>query len=178
MAKTSTNNIQNLDEDWGNDENVGLPFSGEAVQTFIKSYLKNVTAAAWFDPTNYTMYFFASQEDRDKYINDPTSVAPTFSCPMNFSSVLYRVNITNNTGTTNINVATNSGTCPISATFVVQTKSITDLSWTDTQTACYVTIMIDRGLTGIYENITERTLYPPGSVPGAGAGNEPREDSV
>ena len=164
MAKTSTNNIQNLDEDWGNDENVGLPFSGEAVQTFIKSYLKNVTAAAWFDPTNYTMYFFASQEDRDKYINDPTSVAPTFSCPMNFSSVLYRVNITNNTGTTNINVATNSGTCPISATFVVQTKSITDLSWTDTQTACYVTIMIDRGLTGIYENITERTLYPPGST--------------
>ena len=164
MAKTSTNSIQSLNEDWGNDENVGLPFSGEAVQTFIKSYLKNVIAAAWFDPANYTMYFFASQEDRDKYINDPTSVAPTFSCQMNFSSVLYRVNITNNTGTTNINVATNSGTCPISATFVVQTKAITDLSWTDTQTACYVTIMIDRGLTGIYENITERTLYPPGST--------------
>ena len=165
MAKTSQNNIQNLDEDWGNDANVGLPFSGEAVQAFIKSYLRNVTAAAWFDPTNYTMYFFASEEDRNSFINDPSQTSlPTFSCPMNFSSVLYRVNITNNTGTTNINVATNSGTCPISATFVVQTKSITDLSWTDTQTACYVTIMIDRGLTGIYENITERTLYPAGAT--------------
>lgn len=165
MAKVSTNPIQNLDEDWGNDPNVNLPFSGEAVQAFIKSYLRNVTAAAYFDPTNYTMYFFASEEDRNSFINDPSQTSlPTFSCPMNFSSTLYRVNITNNTGTTNINVATNSGTCPISATFVVQTKSITDLAWTDTQTGCYVTIMIDRGLTGIYENITERTLYPAGAT--------------
>lgn len=165
MAKVSTNPIQNLDEDWGNDPNVNLPFSGEAVQAFIKSYLRNVTAAAYFDPTNYTMYFFASEEDRNSFINDPSQTSlPTFSCPMNFSSTLYRVNITNNTGTTNINVATNSGTCPISTTFVVQTKSITDQAWTDTQTGCYVTIMIDRGLTGIYENITERTLYPAGAT--------------
>ena len=165
MAKVSTNPIQNLDEDWGNDPNVNLPFSGEAVQAFIKSYLRNVTAAAYFDPTNYTMYFFASEEDRNSFINDPSQTSlPTFSCPMNFSSTLYRVNITNNTGTTNINVATNSGSCPISATFVVQTKSITDLAWTDTQTGCYVTIMIDRGLTGVYENITERTLYPAGAT--------------
>ena len=89
MAKTSQNNIQNLDEDWGNDANVGLPFSGEAVQAFIKSYLRNVTAAAWFDPTNYTMYFFASEEDRNSFINDPSQTSlPTFSCPMNFSPTI------------------------------------------------------------------------------------------
>lgn len=165
MARVSPNPIENLEQDWGNDTNVNLPFGGEAVQNFIKSFLRNVTAAAWFNPTNYTMYFFANAEDRDRFMNDQSlTTLPIFSCPMNFSSTLYRVNITNNIGSTNLNVATNSGTCPVSATFVVQTKSITDTEWTDTQTGCYVTIMIDRGLTGIYENITERTLYPAGST--------------
>jgi len=165
MAKTSTNNIQNLDDDWGNDPDVNLPYSGEAVQTFIKSYLRNVTAAAYFDPTNYTMYFFASQEDRDSFINDTSQTAlPIFACPMSFSSTLYRVDITNNTGSTVINTATNAGTLNLSTTFKVQTKSITDPAWSDTQTGCFVTIYIDRGLTGNYVPLTERILYPAGST--------------
>lgn len=42
MAKYSTNNIPegNYDADWGNDTSVGLPYSGEAVQKFIKDELK------------------------------------------------------------------------------------------------------------------------------------------
>ena len=165
MAKTSTNNIQNLDDDWGNDPDVNLPYSGEAVQTFIKSYLRNVTAAAYFDPTNYTMYFFASQEDRDSFINDTSQTTlPVFSCPMSFSSTLYRVDITNNTGSTVINTATNAGRLNLSTTFMVQTKSITDPAWNDTQTGCFVTIYIDRGLTGNYVPLTERILYPAGST--------------
>ena len=165
MAKTSTNNIQNLDDDWGNDPDVNLPYSGEAVQTFIKSYLRNVTAAAYFDPTNYTMYFFASQEDRDSFINDTSQTTlPIFACPMSFSSTLYRVDITNNTGSTVINTATNAGTLNLSTTFMVQTKSITDPAWSDTQAGCFVTIYIDRGLTGNYVPLTERILYPAGST--------------
>lgn len=165
MAKTSTNSIQNLDEDWGNDTNVNLPFDGAAVQAFIKSYLRKVTSAAYFDPTNYTMYFFASEEDRNSFINDPSQTGlPVFSCPMNFSSTLYRVDITNNTGTTQINTATNAGALTLSTTFRVQTKSITDPSWSDAQTGCYVTVLIDRGLTGTYTPITERALYAAGST--------------
>ncbi len=165
MAKTSTNSIQSLNEDWSNDTNVNLPFSGEAVQTFIKSYLRNVTAAAWFDPVSYTMYFFANDTDRDSFINDTSQTTlPTFSCPMNFSSTLYRVNITNNTGSTVINTATNAGSLTLSTTFMVQTKAITDYAWSDTQTGCYVTILIDRGLTGTYTAITERALYAAGST--------------
>ena len=165
MAKVSGNNITNLNEDWGLDQNTNLPFSGQAVQTFIKSFLRNVTAAAWFDPTNYTMYFFGSAEDRDAFIADTSlTTLITFSCPMNFSSTMYRVNITNNTGQTIINTATNSGTLPLSATFYVQTKSISDTEWSDTQTGAYVTIGIDRGVTGIYTPLTERILYPAGST--------------
>lgn len=165
MAKVSGNNITNLNEDWGLDQNTNLPFSGQAVQTFIKSFLRNVTAAAWFDPTNYTMYFFGSAEDRDAFIADTSlTTLITFSCPMNFSSTMYRVNIVNNTGQTIINTATNSGELPLSATFSVQTKSISDTEWSDTQTGAYVTIGIDRGVTGIYTPLTERILYPAGST--------------
>lgn len=40
MAKVSTNPITNIDQDWGNDPNTGLPFSGKEVQAFIKGELK------------------------------------------------------------------------------------------------------------------------------------------
>ena len=165
MAKVSPNSIQNLQEDWGHDQNTNLPFSGESVQAFIKSFLKNVTTAAWFDTATATMYFFASSEDRDSFINDQSQATlPVFSCPMNFSGELYRVNITNNNGSTALNVATNSGTLPLSVSYVVQKKAITETSWTDTVTRCYVTVYIDRGLTGNYAAITERTLYNSGAT--------------
>ena len=165
MAKASTNPITSLNQDWGHDTDTNLPFSGEAVQNFIKSYLRSVTGAAWFNPSNYTMYFFASAEDRDAFISDPTQTTlVVFSCPMNFSSTMYRVDITNNTGSTVINTATNAESCQLSASFVVQTKSITDQSWTDTQTGCYVTIGIDRGLSGNYVTIADRTLYASGAT--------------
>ena len=164
MAKVSPNRIQNLQENWALDENTNLPFGGEAVQAFIKSYLRNITKAAWFDSSTATMYFFATEEDRDAFISDSSqSSLPVFSCQMNFSGTLYRVNITNNNGATALNVATNAGTLPLSVSYVVQEKAITDTSWTDTVTRCYVTVFIDRGLTGEYEAISERTLYNSGA---------------
>ena len=162
MAKISPNNIQNLDENWGFDQNTELPFSGEAVQAFIKSFLRKVTAAAWFDTTTATIYFFATEEDRDIFVGDRSRTdLVSFSCPMNFSGTLYQVKVTNNNGSTNLNVATNSGTCPLSLSFIVQEKAITETQWTDTNTPCYVTIFIDRGLTGNYVALTERILYNP-----------------
>ena len=41
MAKVSTNPIETYEQDWGNDPKTGLPFSGEAVQKFIKDELRN-----------------------------------------------------------------------------------------------------------------------------------------
>ena len=165
MAKVSPNNIHDLTQNWGHDEETNLPFSGEAVQTFIKSFLRNVTTAAWFDTMSATMYFFASTEDRDIFMGDTSRTdLVVFSCPMNFSGTLYRVNITNNNGAAALNVATNAGTLPLSVSYVVQEKSITDTAWADTVTRCYVTILIDRGLTGNYEALTERILYNSGAT--------------
>lgn len=41
MAKVSTNPIETYEQDWGNDPKTGLPFSGAAVQKFIKDELKD-----------------------------------------------------------------------------------------------------------------------------------------
>lgn len=166
MGKISPNNITSLNQDWGMDTAVNLPFSGAAVQAFIKSYLRNVSGAAWFNEATSTMYFFATAEDRDAFITDQSrTYLITFSCVMNFGSTqMYRVNITNNTGSTVVNVAVNDGTCPLSTSFVVQTKGLTDPSWEDTQLGAYVTIYVDRGVTGQFVPITERTLYPTGST--------------
>lgn len=40
MAKVSTNAITDYGQDWSNDTSTGLPYSGEAVQTFIKEELQ------------------------------------------------------------------------------------------------------------------------------------------
>lgn len=47
MAKTSPNEIQGFNDDWSKDERNGLPYSGEAVQEFIKKNLR--TAVEGFD---------------------------------------------------------------------------------------------------------------------------------
>lgn len=160
----NTGPIPNLSADWGSDAH-GDPYSGSAIQAFIKSFLQHVTAAAWFNPTNNTMYFFASEDDKAAFISDPTQVQyVVFSCPFEFTSTLYRVNIVNNNGNTTLNVATNEGTLVLSNTFTVQTKAISDPDWTDTQVGAYVTISIDRGVTGVFTPLTQRTLYPAGST--------------
>lgn len=49
MAKVSTNPITNIDQDWGNDPNTDLPFSGKEVQAFIKGELKRKAETADLD---------------------------------------------------------------------------------------------------------------------------------
>lgn len=165
MAKVSDNRIRYLREDWGNDENTNLPFSGQEVQRFIKSYLQNVTAAAWFDPRVSTLYFFSSEFDRDSFINDTSlTTLPVFTCPMDFSGTLYQVKVTNNNLATDLNVATNSMTLPLSLSYVVQEKDVTATNWADTARACMVSILIDRYMTGEYEQIKEPELYNPGTT--------------
>ena len=65
MAKISINKITSLSEDWGSDSRNGLPYSGQAVQDFIKEGIATANTAyaeragaSYFDPSVYTQYFF------------------------------------------------------------------------------------------------------------------------
>jgi hypothetical protein len=65
MAKISTNNIPNIEADWGLDEKTGLPYSGQAVQKFIKDTLNEKTASVYFDSGKSALYAFRSESDKE-----------------------------------------------------------------------------------------------------------------
>ncbi len=81
--KTSPNSIENLTQSWGNDPANGLPFSGQAVEDFIKSQLggisKKIGCWCWSsspDASNfYHLWGFASEADKTAYLADPEGSA-------------------------------------------------------------------------------------------------------
>ena len=165
MPKISPNNITSLSQDWSNDEQTGLPFSGAAVQQFIKSYLGSIARATYFDPTSMTLYYFASEEDRQAFIDNPQLTRLVlFSTGITFSSDLYRIALTNNNNSTTLNVATNQTEINLSIDFEVQTKAVTDTSWHATNSGVIATAYVDVGSIGEYEQISEPTVYTAGQT--------------
>ena len=69
--KISENAIPDINADWGKDASNGLPYSGSAVQTFIKSQFASKIGLLYYDTTSNTYKCFANDEDRDAYIDDP-----------------------------------------------------------------------------------------------------------
>ena len=69
--KISENSIPDIHADWGNDKENNLPYSGSAVQTFIKSQFASKIGLLYYDATSNTYKCFANDEDRDAYIDDP-----------------------------------------------------------------------------------------------------------
>ena len=160
MAKTSPNNITSLSQDWGRDDQTGLPFSGAAVQQFIKTNLGEIARACYFDPQEATLSWFASQAAYDRYIDNPQDKTEVlFSVPISFASELFRINLINNNNTTTLNVATNQESVELSLGFEVQKKAITESIWSGTERAVKISAYVDVGATGTYVQIQEPTLY-------------------
>ena len=78
--KTSPNAIKSLTEDWANDLASGLPFSGQAVQTFIKAQF-NAKVGHWCwstsvdDNNYYHLWGFADLTAKENYLLDPAAHA-------------------------------------------------------------------------------------------------------
>lgn len=161
MAKTSNYPIENLNVDWSLDPNTGLKFSGASVQAFIKKYLGAIAKAAYFDASDYTMYWFASEEDKDAFLEDTSQrTLILYSTQLSFSSDLYRIALVNNTGATQLNVATNEVSIPLSVSYDVQTKAMTESSWRSTGKGVFISAFVDIGATGQYEMLVERRFMP------------------
>lgn len=78
--KTSPNSITNLTQDWGNDTANNLPFSGQAVQDFIKKQFGlKAGYVCWSTSVdasnNYHLWGFATKDDATAYMADPDSNA-------------------------------------------------------------------------------------------------------
>lgn len=161
MAKSSNNPISGLDVDWSLDPLTGLKFSGASVQSFIKQHLGAIPHSAHFDPNDYTMYWFASDEDKAAFIEDSSRRdLVLYSTQLSFSSELFRVSLVNNTGSTQMNVATNETSVELSIAYDVQTKNMEESSWRSTGQGVLVTAFIDRGASGTYQILQEETFMP------------------
>lgn len=160
MARYSSQLITSIDQDWNFDPIEQLPFSGAAVQKFIKSYLGAVAKASHFDSNTNTMYWFASESDKEAYIDDPSlNKLVLFKTTMSFASELFRIALNNNTGATNLNVATNQTDVVLDIDFDVQTKSMTESAWRSTGKGVYISVQVDAGAYGDYETIMPPTFY-------------------
>ena len=89
MAKVSENDIQDMSQDWGNDPVNGLPFSGRAVQKFIKDTLGTKMGYFHYDTATNRYLVFANEESKDKYLENPQLtelVLGAFDAPFNYSA--------------------------------------------------------------------------------------------
>ena len=87
--KVSENDIQNMSQDWGLDTSNNLPYSGAAVQKFIKGTLESKMGYFYYDPTSNRYLCFANEESKNKYLDDPTQtslVLGAFDAPFNYEA--------------------------------------------------------------------------------------------
>ena len=90
MAKSvSKNDIQNMSEDWGHDLSNGLPYSGAAVQKFIKNTFKSKMGYFYYDTSSNRYLVFADEESKNKFVENPTLtelVLGSFDAPFNYEA--------------------------------------------------------------------------------------------
>ena len=90
MANISTNRIPNIDADWGKDSENGLPYSGEAVQEFIKEQLQSKFGYFYYDENNNRYLVFTNEDAKNKYFSDPENnkdlLLSSFDAPFNYSA--------------------------------------------------------------------------------------------
>lgn len=90
MAKFSENMIPDINADWGLDASNNLPYSGEAVQEFIKRTLKQKYGFFHYDESNNRYLVFSDEQSKDLYLSDKEKYSDlllsSFDAPFNFSA--------------------------------------------------------------------------------------------
>ena len=90
MAKISENMVPDINADWGKDASNGLPYSGEAVQEFIKRTLKQKYGYFHYDEIGNRYMVFADKDSYDLYNQDKDVnkdlLLNVFDAPFNYSA--------------------------------------------------------------------------------------------
>ena len=87
--KVSENDIQNMSQDWGLDTSNNLPYSGAAVQKFIKETFGSKMGFFYYDATSNRYLCFADEESKDRYLENQTLtelVLGAFDAPFNYEA--------------------------------------------------------------------------------------------
>ena len=89
--KVSENDIQDMTQDWGLDTSNNLPYSGAAVQKFIKEKLNSKMGYFHYDTTSNRYLCFADEASKDAYVANPTLtelVLGAFDAPFNYEATI------------------------------------------------------------------------------------------
>lgn len=163
MAKISGNKIESINEDWGCDKRNGLPYSGHAVQSFIKSTFNAKVGASYFEPATMTLLGFRNAEERNEYITSGNPDLVIDSCPITINGVQNRIVVTNRAGANTMYFTTANDTAYVQLGLESQEKSITDTEWKTKEEDFYVSTHIDKGASGSYELVEADRLVMSGS---------------
>ena len=160
MAKkrlTSENPIPNYDTPWESiDPTNGMPYGGDSVEKFLKGELKKKAAVFFFDPKLNIQYGFASEEDKDMWLNGGGDSYVLTQTPFNFSGTMNQIKI-NAEGGTNLVFTTAQDKCLLNMTFTSEQKGITDTQWEEVFEDFIVTAYVDRGAQGSFTEIGSAT---------------------
>lgn len=95
MGKQFSPNPIRPTDDWSIDTRNNLPYSGQAVQTYIKEQFNNKAGCFYYDTANNRFLVFADEINRDLYLDDPVEHASlliaTFDAPFNYSASITLV---------------------------------------------------------------------------------------
>ena len=78
-----------MSQDWGYDSSTGLPYSGRAVQKFIKEQFGAKMGYFYYDTSGNRYLVFASEESKDEYLANPTKteiILGSFDAPFNYEA--------------------------------------------------------------------------------------------
>lgn len=163
--KVSNNKITDISQDWGLDMSNGLPYSGQSVQDFIKEGIVTANTAyseKWgavhFDPNTYTLMGFKNEADKEEWLGGGSDSLVIGREVFNFSGTMNQIKVINKMSSANLYFATTEQSAPITVGFLSQQKGITDTDWTDVLEDFYVTVTIDKGVTGTYTPIETEKL--------------------
>lgn len=171
MAKVSENKIPNLNADWGNDETNNLPYSGKAVQDFIKKYCKIAeensdikVGETYFDTANMKFYTFRTIEDKEAFIQDGDISLVLSVQDIVFYGKQQKLSIINKMDSNNLYFTVNSKKAEITVGFESKEKEFNAQEWTDVIEDAYFTVSVDKGVTGDYVKILDNVLVRHGDT--------------
>ena len=95
MSKISENRIPDIYADWGKDIENGLPYSGQAIQDFLKEQLNSKYGYFYYDENNNRYLVFTNEDSKNRYFSNPESnrdlLLSSFDAPFNYSAKIEMI---------------------------------------------------------------------------------------
>lgn len=121
-----------------------------------KASIASKFGASYFDQDKMMQYFFATDDDKQQWLDSGDESLIVHSIPFNFSGTVNQVKVINEMASANLFFTTQSTEAKITCSFISQEKGITDSAWTDVNEDFEVSVMVDRGGSGSFATIVDK----------------------